>query len=224
MDHVNGEIGRIWDFLATGGPVIWILILMSIAALSVIFLKLWQFFQLKPENVQPLEDAMVHWRRGEHDQAIDSLANGTFGSSILLIAMQGLRSGDLEHELLREEVERIAIVQILELRSFLPGLDVIGTLSPLLGLLGTVLGMIEAFQAMEQAGNQVDPSVLSGGIWQALLTTAMGLGIALPVLAVYNWLDRRVERVNARLNDLLTQIFTSFRGEASEADAQADAD
>ena len=224
MDPVNGEIGRIWDFLATGGPVIWILILMSIAALSVIFVKLWQFFQLKPENVQPLEDAMVHWRRGEHDLATDSLSNGTFGSSILLIAMQGLRSGDLEHELLREEVERIAIVQILELRSFLPGLDVIGTLSPLLGLLGTVLGMIEAFQAMEQAGNQVDPSVLSGGIWQALLTTAMGLGIALPVLAIYNWLDRRVERVNARLNDLLTQIFTSFRGEASEADAQADAD
>ena len=83
--------------------------------------------------------------------------------------------------------------------------------------------MIEAFQAMETAGNEVDPSVLSGGIWQALLTTAVGLAIAIPVLAVYNWLDRRVEWVNARLSDLITQIFTSYRVEQDGSTPHIDA-
>ena len=81
------------------------------------------------------------------------------------------------------------------MRAQLPALEVIGTLTPLLGLLGTVLGMIAAFRAMEVAGSQVDPSVLSGGIWQALLTTAMGLAIAIPVMAAYNWMDRKSQRV-----------------------------
>jgi biopolymer transport protein ExbB len=87
-------------------------------------------------------------------------------------------------------------------------LEVIANLSPLLGLMGTVLGMISAFQNMEGAGNQVDPSVLSGGIWQALLTTAVGLAVAIPVVAAYNWLDRKVERISSRMNNKVTRVFT----------------
>ena len=84
----------------------------------------------------------------------------------------------------------------------------IASLSPLLGLLGTVLGMIEAFQQMEAAGSQVDPSILSGGIWQALLTTAVGLAVAIPVVIMHGFFERKCDRIAFLLDDALTRVFT----------------
>lgn len=65
--------------------------------------------------------------------------------------------------------------------------------APLLGLFGTVLGMISAFQALQEAGSQVDPSILAGGIWVALLTTAVGLAVAMPTSVVLSWLEARMD-------------------------------
>ena len=107
--------------------------------------------------------------------------------------MRGKRNGT-DLTLLREELERVATFRLNQLKMLLRPLEVIANLAPLLGLLGTVLGMIVAFQNMEAAGSRVDPSVLSGGIWQALLTTAVGLAVAIPTVAVHSWLERRVER------------------------------
>ena len=89
-------------------------------------------------------------------------------------------------------------------------LELIANLSPLLGLLGTVLGMIQAFQKLESAGNQVDPALLSGGIWQALLTTAVGLIVAIPALIAHQWLDRRIDRCAHVMEDYTTRVFTTF--------------
>lgn len=72
-------------------------------------------------------------------------------------------------------------------------LDSVAQLAPLLGLFGTVLGMIEAFRALQDAGSQVDPSILAGGIWVALLTTAVGLVVAMPTALVLSWLEQRME-------------------------------
>ena len=110
---------------------------------------------------------------------------------------------------LREELERIALDMLDTLRSHLRSLEVIATLSPLLGLFGTVLGMINAFQELEGAGNQVDPGILSGGIWLALMTTAIGLAVAIPSVLAHNWLDRRVERQERFIESSVTQVFTS---------------
>lgn len=121
--------------------------------------------------------------------------------------------------LIREEVERSAINQLNQLRSFLRPLEIIASLSPLLGLLGTVLGMITAFQKMEGAGSQVDPSVLSGGIWQALLTTAVGLAVAILVVTMHSWLERKIERIANNINDAVTQVFTSQEAERLVAQA-----
>jgi len=68
--------------------------------------------------------------------------------------------------------------------------------------------MIEAFRQLEGAGTQVDPAVLSGGIWQALLTTALGLVVAIPVVTAFTWLDRRVESYSIYINDAVTRVFT----------------
>jgi biopolymer transport protein ExbB len=73
-------------------------------------------------------------------------------------------------------------------------LDTIAQLAPLLGLFGTVLGMIEAFQSLQEAGSSVDPSLLAGGIWVALLTTAVGLAVAMPTSMILTWLESRTAR------------------------------
>jgi biopolymer transport protein ExbB len=71
-----------------------------------------------------------------------------------------------------------------------------------------VLGMIEAFQRLQAAGSQVDPAILSGGIWQALLTTAVGLTVAIPVVLAHAWLERRVEHCGHQMEDAATRVFT----------------
>ena len=109
---------------------------------------------------------------------------------------------------MREEVYRYAAGALEALRGWLRPLEVIAALAPLLGLFGTVLGMIAAFRQLEAAGNQVNPAVLSGGIWEALLTTAVGLAVAMPVVALLNWLERRVERLAHEIDDAVTRLFT----------------
>ena len=196
-------------FLAS--PVIWVLFATSVGALTIILLKLWQLLQLKPEDHQNLELVLDLWVKGRREDAHEQVDVKCFGADVLILAMRELsKSVSVDH--LREELERLVIKKIEELRSLLPALEVIATVSPLLGLLGTVLGMIEAFQAMEAAGSRVDPAVLSSGIWQALLTTAIGLAVAIPTLAVFNWLDRKVQRISSWLSDSVTRLFTAAHG------------
>ena len=79
----------------------------------------------------------------------------------------------------------------------------------MLGLFGTVLGMIKAFQRLEEAGSQVNPAILSGGIWEALLTTAAGLAVAIPAVAALNWLESKLDRLTHHMEDGLTRVFTA---------------
>ncbi|MXW53086.1 MAG: MotA/TolQ/ExbB proton channel family protein [Gammaproteobacteria bacterium] len=206
-------LDRLGEFLIVGGPVVWVLLLMSIAAVSIIVLKLWQFVTLKPEYQGNLEEVFSLWRRGENQTALERLDETVFIANVAGFAMQSLNEGAWDEEVLKEELDRIAILKLNDLRSLLPALETIGTLSPLLGLLGTVLGMINAFQAMEAAGTQVDPSVLSGGIWQALITTALGLGVAIPALIAHSWMVQKLQRVATQFNDCVTQLFTSYHFE-----------
>lgn len=216
MNGSDSSLARIASFLDAGGPVVWLLLAISVAALSVVLLKLWQFFRLRPEHNEELPHALSAWRQGEHEQAWQMLKAERFSSEIVVLAMRELAEGGADQATLREELERVALGKLNALRAQLPALEVIGTLTPLLGLLGTVLGMIAAFRAMEVAGSQVDPSVLSGGIWQALLTTAMGLAIAIPVMAAYNWMDRKSQRVSEQINDAVTQVFTLYNRGSSQ--------
>ena len=221
MNGSESILARIASFLDTGGPVVWLLLAISIGALSVVVLKLWQFFRLRPEHNDELPQALSAWRQGQHEQAWPMLNTERFSSDIVALAMRELARGNADQATLREELERVALARLKDLRSHLPALEVIGTLTPLLGLLGTVLGMIAAFRGMEAAGSQVDPSVLSGGIWQALLTTAMGLAIAIPVMAAYNWMDRKAQRVSEQINDAVTQVFTLYNSRGAREKAGA---
>lgn len=116
---------------------------------------------------------------------------------------------------LESELGRIGRRQLAALRAHFRILEVVASLAPLLGLFGTVLGMIGAFRALEAAGGAVDPAVLSGGIWQALSTTAVGLAVAMPTVAALAFLERRVERVAETMDDVVVQVLAPLPATAT---------
>lgn len=202
--------GSFEQILSLGGPVTTLLLLMSVAALAIVIVKAVQLFVERSRNRMAIRQALQLWQNDQQDDAIATIARAERGvASLLRVAMQGSLSTTITDAQLREELQRLASDDIQRLRNHLRTLEVIATISPLLGLFGTVLGMIEAFRQMEQAGSQIDPSVLSGGIWQALLTTGVGLAVAIPTTLAHQWLDRRAEHHAHRIEDTVTQVFTA---------------
>ena len=107
----------------------------------------------------------------------------------------------------REETERVAKAELAGAAQGLRALELIATVAPLLGLLGTVLGMIAAFRALEASGASADPAVLAGGIWEALLTTAAGMTVAIPAQAALVWFESVIDRLRQDMEDAATQVF-----------------
>jgi len=197
-------------WLALGGPVALILLLLSVIALAIVLYKVFQLIFGRFHGRSAVDKAVKLWSAGHYDDAVDSLRRSAAKTPKLLRhTMRLLRRRSANPELVREEVSRIANQLIQKQRSQLRTLEVIGMVSPLLGLMGTVLGMINAFQKLEAGGAQVDPSVLSGGIWTALLTTGIGLAVAIPTMLAFHFLDQRFNARAQFLDDSLTRLFTA---------------
>ena len=207
------------ELLDIGGPVVAILAALSVFALAIVLAKLWQFSQARMSEAASARRAVALFATGRGGEAMAELERlRGAAAEPLRLAVQGRLTG-VEDAKLRERAYLAAADGAEALRSWLRPLEAIATLSPLLGLLGTVLGMIAAFAALEAAGSQVDPAILSGGIWEALLTTAVGLAVAIPATAALNWFDRRIERYEHEMEQLLGAVFSA--GEASPASAYA---
>ena len=122
--------------------------------------------------------------------------------------MRGLIVRPSDVALVREDAERVALEQIASARSYLRAIEAVVQIAPLLGLFGTVIGMIQAFTALQMAGAEADPAVLSGGISVALLTTAVGLAVAIPAAFALHWLEGGVDRLTTNIESALTSLFT----------------
>lgn len=211
-------IERLNTLLELGGPVLITLLVLSVVALTIVLFKLFQFISMQVFGNTFVPLVLQHYRAGRYEDALRVSARSRSPvARVMDVAIIGHARNDLSEYVVREEVERVATVFLERLRTYLRGLEVIGTLSPLLGLLGTVLGMIDAFQQLEHAGSRVDPGLLSGGIWEALLTTAAGLIVAIPTLAMLNWFERIVQRMSHNMENAVTQIFT---GDFSQPSAE----
>jgi len=105
-------------------------------------------------------------------------------------------------------VSRVGAAEVRKLERNLSGLALIADISPLLGLLGTVTGLIRAFMKIQELGGRVDANQLAGGIWEALITTAAGLFVAIPTLAAYHYFEKRV--------GLYAQVMKDTAGEVLE--------
>jgi biopolymer transport protein ExbB len=198
-DGTAGMAGPALEILQAGGVVAYILLLMSVVAATVIVTKIIQFRRARIGERAPAEAALAMWHRGQHEEAITRASRGAGPvAQGLARALRGHRRG-LSETRVREEVVRYGNDVLERLRGGFRVLELTGSLAPLLGLFGTVLGMIEAFQQLENAGNQVNPSVLSA---------AIGLGVAIPVVALHGWLERRVERLAHAMDDVVTRAYT----------------
>ncbi len=197
-------------YLDSGGPVVVILIGMSIVGLTVFILKLWQFFRLELDKRDFISSAINAWNNQDNESMHEILGKSKNPiARVIETATNTISLEATDHVLAREETVRVATLQLANMRCYLRVIEVIAALGPLLGLFGTVLGMIEAFQRLEEAGTAVDPAVLSGGIWEALLTTAAGLAVAIPAIIALNWLEQRIENFKLAMEDAMTRVFTS---------------
>lgn len=208
MEQSEGFLSSLLEFLNTGGPIMYLLLALSIVAFSLILTQLLQFRGAKLGRQPFAERAITAWADGDARQAHGILSQyaSTPISRLLMAGIHALTAPQAGRSDVREELTRVAGRELGNLERGLGTLSLIGGISPLLGLLGTVLGMIDAFQALEAAGNQVNPSILSGGIWVALLTTAAGLCVAIPAVVAHGWLDRIVERQTHYMEDAATRL------------------
>ncbi len=206
------------ELARTGGPVVVLLGVISVVTLALALAKLVQFHAAGVGRYGHARQVLQLWINGERELARDRMS-GTRSvlSDVLAHLMRGAGSGRGTEAQLREDIERVCLNRLAYLRSFLRPLDMIAQTAPLIGLFGTVIGMIEAFRAMQGAGANVDPSVLAGGIWVALLTTAVGLAVAIPTSVFVGWCDGRIEREQQAMEDLVTAFFTGKPTEAAHA-------
>jgi len=190
------------NLLAKGGPVMFILLGFSILALFIIILKLIQFSIVKVSNTNALDNIISKLNKTNAKKLlieIQQIKNPIAKVIEVVIVTKSDRRFDKESR--ESEISRISSIQIRNLENYLGGLEVIASISPLLGLFGTVLGMIKAFLNLEKAGSQIDPALLAGGIWEALLTTAFGLAIAIPALAAYHLFENKISNTRDKMKD-----------------------
>lgn len=207
-DLAPNTLDKCLALMNAGGPVVYLLVGLSIIVLTITLAKLYQFYQAGVFRKNYARQAVEHYRKGNVKAALDHTRKcNSIRAQTVAKSIRGQAHTQTERNVIREEVTRFAADRLDVLQSHLRLLEVIGSMAPLLGLFGTVLGMIDAFQQLENAGNQVDPSILSGGIWLALLTTAVGLGVAMPTVAILSFFERRLERLAHDLDNLIAQIF-----------------
>lgn len=179
-----------WEIVIAGGPVMWPIMLCSVIAAAIILERLWT---LQRKRVIPRELTDRVWKLVEtrtlNDRHIEALARN---SPLGRVLAAGLANRSQGREIMKEVIEDTGRHVVHELERFLNPLGTIAAISPLLGLLGTVTGMIQAFEAITSQGVG-DPQVLSGGIGEALITTAAGLIVAIPALIGYRYLRGLVD-------------------------------
>ena len=166
-----------------GGPVVMVLLVISVVTLAAILYKLWQFSLAGVGRHRAVKKAVTAWDQGDRSAAMSALRKSK--SYLAPVVEMAFSAGPEDVKRLEAEAE----VRFARLEGGFRLLDSVAQLAPLLGLFGTVLGMIDAFQSLQEAGSQVDPSLLAGGIWVALLTTAVGLAVAMPTAMVLSWFE-----------------------------------
>lgn len=190
-----------------GGPVMYLIVALSIYALGIVLFKAYQFTSGGVFNSGFIDRVMMHVKRGELSDAAHIL-NREKGpvARIMRVAIECVMNREITMKSRESEIARVGSGELRYLESHMRGLEMASSIAPLLGLLGTVIGMIIAFSKLAESGSRVDPSMLAGGIWQALIATVGGLCVAVPSLACYYLIDSIIERVRASMRDVTVQI------------------
>lgn len=180
------------EIITAGGPVVIVLAVLSVLSLTIIAYKLMQFWGVL-SGQKRIDAALTQVQARDNQTALNALKMRSPAERVLAYAVTATQNR-MPQNVLAAELERRGNAEVEILNRFIRLLEVVALISPLLGLLGTVLGMIQSFQELELAEGAANASVLAGGIWQALLTTAVGLIVALPAAIAASLLSATVER------------------------------
>ena len=197
----------LWQVFLAGGPVMWPILLCSIFAVAIMLEKFWYIYKVKIDTndfLSKILDKMKHHQVKEALEICDSTK-----SPISHILKAGILKYDRPRPQIKEAIEDASLNEIPKLERNLTALATIAHVSPLLGLLGTVTGMVRCFQiiqAQTTSFHPVSPGNLAGGIWEALLTTVAGLIVAIPAFVAYNYLVSRVNNFILEMEKAATEL------------------
>ncbi len=206
------EPAGVWFFIVKGGPVMIPIIVLSIVALAIILAKFWELWRFRAQL-------------GKLSQRLYFLVQeGNLSGALLVCREQNSPLGRLfEAAILYRSQERAELTRRLErlggdviagLESYMSGLATVIGVEPMLGFLGTIVGLIKAFMNWETMGEGITINLLAGGIYEAMITTAAGLIVAIPYYLIYNHLVTRVTTLT-RLTEERTDEFVDLLAEVN---------
>lgn len=196
-----------FELIQKGGPVMYPIILCSILAFAIVIERLYHLYKAKIDTKDFMNNIEITIRRNRIAEAI-KICEKTPGP-IAHIIKAGILKHDRSRQEIRESIEDAGHQEVPRLEKHISLLATIGHISPLLGLLGTVTGMVRAFQIIQEKSvslNPVSPGDLAGGIWEALLTTVAGLIVAIPTIVAYNYLVSKIEEFVIEMERSATEV------------------
>lgn len=187
------------DLIAKGGVLVIPILACSVLVLAIFCERMIRFSRMRSRGAGLAEKVAGMLASGDARQAasIAEKSNSPMGR----VLRKAMDYRDQDREILETVIIQATEEEVRNLSRYLQALATIGNIAPLLGLLGTVIGMIKAFMVIQDMGGKVNASVLAGGIWEAMLTTALGLAVALPAMVMHSYLLSRVERYASRLQN-----------------------
>lgn len=205
-------------FILKGGFFIWPIILCSVIGFSVTLERLYHFRRSSRglDNLLTAVKKMVVDGKKKEAEKFARLFPGPVAHVV------GITIHISPYDIPAEEKEKIIAQagsnQMRKLERNLRTLGIIAHVAPLLGLLGTVTGMISAFMKIQELGGVVDASVLAGGIWEALITTAAGLSVAIPAMVAYHYFEGQADEIYSRMKDSVQSLsrLLGFRFNSTE--------
>ena len=202
-----------FEMVQAGGWLMLPILLSSVIAFAIIGERFWS---LQHKRIAPrhLVGQVWQWYKSNtlDDEHIDALANN---SPLGRILAAGLVNRDHPREIMKESIEETGRQVVMELERYLNTLGTIASVTPLLGLLGTVIGMIKVFAAITTHGVG-NPGVLAGGISEALITTAAGLSVAIPSLIFYRFFRGRVDELVLVMEEEALKIVDVMHGDRED--------
>jgi len=189
LEHGGGMAG----WLTGGGLLVWPILLVGVAAVCIVAERFWTLVRVRTDtgDLLPTLTGLLAQGRAEDGRRTCALRASTPACRVMAA---GLEQAGGSRDVLENAFHEAVLREMPRLERFLPTLGVLAAVAPLLGLLGTVTGMIETFRAITFFGDS-DPGTLSGGISQALITTELGLAVAIPVMILHHFLERRVDHI-----------------------------
>lgn len=187
------------EILSKGGMLVIPIVFCSVLVFGIFFERIIRY-AINRSRGKDIENKVASLMAAGDTQAALALSQKS-NSPMGRVLTKAIGAKDLKSRMLESVIVNAVETEVRELSAYLQTLATIGNIAPLLGLLGTILGMIKAFMVIQQMGGKVNAAVLAGGIWEAMLTTALGLVVALPTMVAHSYLLAKVETYEARLRD-----------------------